>query len=56
MPSDLPPPTCQALTSEEMQQENTTATTNATSLGEELQSEELKEDAGIEYKIEKCFP
>ncbi|KYO42016.1 phosphatase and actin regulator 3 isoform X1 [Alligator mississippiensis] len=45
MPSDLPPPTCQALTSEEMQQENTTATTNATSLGEELQSEELKEDA-----------
>ncbi|XP_025060472.1 phosphatase and actin regulator 3 isoform X5 [Alligator sinensis] len=45
MPNDLPPPTCQALTSEEMQQENTTATTNATSLGEELQSEELKEDA-----------
>ncbi|XP_040431371.1 phosphatase and actin regulator 3 isoform X1 [Cygnus olor] len=44
--SDPPAPVCQALDSEEMQQESTTAaTTNVTSLGEELHLDELKEDA-----------
>lgn len=39
---------CQALASEEGQQETTTAaTTNVTSFGEELHSDEPKEDAGI---------
>lgn len=48
MQSDPPAPVCQALDSEEMQQESTTAaTTNVTSLGEELHLDELKEDAGI---------
>lgn len=43
---------CQALASEEVQQESTTAaTTNVTSLDEELHSDELKEDAGIAYKM-----
>ncbi|XP_073165300.1 phosphatase and actin regulator 3 isoform X2 [Lepidochelys kempii] len=45
MQSDPSSPVCQALTSEEMQQESTAVTTNATSLGEDLHSEELKEDA-----------
>ncbi|XP_039355234.1 phosphatase and actin regulator 3 isoform X7 [Mauremys reevesii] len=44
--SDPSSPVCQAFTSEEMQQESTAATTNTTSLGEELHSEELKDDAG----------
>ncbi|XP_063205730.1 phosphatase and actin regulator 3 isoform X1 [Chroicocephalus ridibundus] len=44
--SDPPAPVCQALASEEVQQESTTAaTTNVTSLDEELHSDELKEDA-----------
>ncbi|XP_001233076.3 phosphatase and actin regulator 3 isoform X2 [Gallus gallus] len=46
--SDTPAcvPVCQALDSEEMQQESTTAaTTNVTSLSEELHLDELKEDA-----------
>ncbi|KAM6053159.1 phosphatase and actin regulator 3 isoform 2-T2 [Theristicus caerulescens] len=44
--SDPPAPVCQALASEEVQQESTTAaTTNVTSLGEELHLDELKEDA-----------
>lgn len=43
---------CQALASEEVQQESTVAaTTNVTSLGEELHLDELKEDAGIVYKM-----
>ncbi|XP_065422153.1 phosphatase and actin regulator 3 isoform X11 [Chrysemys picta bellii] len=46
MQSDPSSPVCQALTSEEMQQESTAATTNATSFSEELHSEELKDDAG----------
>uniref|UniRef100_A0A8D0C1G4 Phosphatase and actin regulator n=2 Tax=Salvator merianae TaxID=96440 RepID=A0A8D0C1G4_SALMN len=45
MLSDPSSPSCQALTSEEMQQEHISATTNATSLGEELHSEELREDS-----------
>ncbi|XP_044842007.1 phosphatase and actin regulator 3 isoform X4 [Mauremys mutica] len=45
MQSDPSSPVCQAFTSEEMQQESTAATTNTTSLGEELHSEELKDDA-----------
>nr|XP_025961122.1 phosphatase and actin regulator 3 isoform X2 [Dromaius novaehollandiae] len=46
MQSDPPVPACQALASEEVQQESTTAaTTNVTSLGEELHLDELKEDA-----------
>ncbi|XP_024051672.1 phosphatase and actin regulator 3 [Terrapene carolina triunguis] len=45
MQSDPSSPVCQALTSEEMQQESTAATTNATSLSEELHSEELKDNA-----------
>ncbi|PKK25166.1 phosphatase and actin regulator 3 [Columba livia] len=44
--SDPPAPVCQALASEEVQQESTVAaTTNVTSLGEELHLDELKEDA-----------
>ncbi|XP_075624357.1 phosphatase and actin regulator 3 isoform X1 [Balearica regulorum gibbericeps] len=44
--SDPPAPVCQALASEEVQQESTTAAiTNVTSLGEELHLDELKEDA-----------
>ncbi|XP_060627995.2 phosphatase and actin regulator 3 isoform X3 [Anolis sagrei] len=46
MLSDPSSPSCQALTSEEtQQQEHISATTNATSLGEELHSEELREDS-----------
>nr|XP_009668893.1 PREDICTED: phosphatase and actin regulator 3 isoform X2 [Struthio camelus australis] len=46
MQSNPPVPACQALASEEVQQENTTAaTTNVTSLGDELHLDELKEDA-----------
>ncbi|XP_053105605.1 phosphatase and actin regulator 3 isoform X3 [Hemicordylus capensis] len=46
MLSDPSSPSCQALTSEEtQQQEHISATTNATSFGEELHSEELREDA-----------
>ncbi|XP_072852898.2 phosphatase and actin regulator 3 isoform X2 [Pogona vitticeps] len=45
MLSDPSSPSCQALTSEETQQELISATTNATSLGEELHSEELREDS-----------
>ncbi|XP_062835070.1 phosphatase and actin regulator 3 isoform X2 [Anolis carolinensis] len=45
MLSDPSSPSCQALTSEETQQEHISATTNATSLGEELHSEELREDS-----------
>ncbi|XP_028591186.2 phosphatase and actin regulator 3 isoform X1 [Podarcis muralis] len=45
MLSDPSSPTCQALTSEETRQEHISATTNATSLGEELHSEELREDS-----------
>ncbi|NXU52092.1 PHAR3 regulator, partial [Turnix velox] len=42
---DSPAPACQALASEEVQQESTTAaTTNATLLGEELHLDELKDD------------
>uniref|UniRef100_A0A8C0F2M3 Phosphatase and actin regulator n=1 Tax=Bubo bubo TaxID=30461 RepID=A0A8C0F2M3_BUBBB len=45
--SDPPAPACQALASEEVQQESTiAATTNVTSFGEELHLDELKEDAG----------
>ncbi|NXF57112.1 PHAR3 regulator, partial [Ciccaba nigrolineata] len=44
--SDPPAPVCQALASEEVQQESTiAATTNVTSFGEELRLDELKEDA-----------
>ncbi|NXN91158.1 PHAR3 regulator, partial [Rhinopomastus cyanomelas] len=44
--SDSPAPVCQALASEEVQQESTTAATpNVTSFGEELHLDELKEDA-----------
>uniref|UniRef100_A0A8C0F3X0 Phosphatase and actin regulator 3 n=1 Tax=Bubo bubo TaxID=30461 RepID=A0A8C0F3X0_BUBBB len=44
--SDPPAPACQALASEEVQQESTiAATTNVTSFGEELHLDELKEDA-----------
>ncbi|KFW06189.1 Phosphatase and actin regulator 3, partial [Fulmarus glacialis] len=44
--SDPPAPVCQALASEEVQQESTiAATTNVTLLGEELHLDELKEDA-----------
>ncbi|NWV00159.1 PHAR3 regulator, partial [Upupa epops] len=44
--SDSPAPVCQTLAPEEVQQESTTAaTTNVTSFGEELRSDELKEDA-----------
>ncbi|XP_066480817.1 phosphatase and actin regulator 3 [Tiliqua scincoides] len=45
MLSDPSSPSCQALTSEETQQEHISAATNATSLGEELHSEELREDS-----------
>ncbi|KAJ6665722.1 hypothetical protein lerEdw1_002092 [Lerista edwardsae] len=45
MLSDPSSPSCQALTSEETQQEHISATTNATSLGEEPHSEELREDS-----------
>ncbi|XP_013924467.1 PREDICTED: phosphatase and actin regulator 3 [Thamnophis sirtalis] len=44
MLSDPSSPPCQAFTSEEMQQEHRSATTKAASLGEELHSEELRED------------
>ncbi|XP_034643558.1 phosphatase and actin regulator 3 isoform X3 [Trachemys scripta elegans] len=50
MQSDPSSPVCQALTSEEMQQESTAATTNATSFSEELHSEELKDDADSPQK------
>ncbi|XP_069728077.1 phosphatase and actin regulator 3 isoform X2 [Phaenicophaeus curvirostris] len=44
--SDSPAPACQTLASEEVQQESTiAATTNVTSLVEELHLDELKEDA-----------
>ncbi|XP_021409250.1 phosphatase and actin regulator 3 isoform X2 [Lonchura striata] len=44
--SEAPAAVCQALTSEEEQQESpTAATTNVTSFGEELHLDELKEDA-----------
>lgn len=49
--SDPPAPVCQALASEEVQQESTIATMNVTSLGEELHLNELKEDAGMGYKM-----
>lgn len=50
--SDPPPPVCQALASEDVQQESIiAATTNVTSFGEELHLEELKEDAGIGSKM-----
>lgn len=50
--SEAPAPVCQALSSEEGQQETTTAaTTTVTSFGEELHLDELKEDAGIGYKM-----
>ncbi|KGM00071.1 Phosphatase and actin regulator 3, partial [Charadrius vociferus] len=45
MQSDPPAPVCQALASEEVQQESTIATMAVTSLGEELHLNELKEDA-----------
>ncbi|XP_044311353.1 phosphatase and actin regulator 3 [Varanus komodoensis] len=45
MLSDPSVPSCQAVTSEEMRQEHISATTDATSLGEELHSEELREDS-----------
>ncbi|XP_060086692.1 phosphatase and actin regulator 3 isoform X2 [Heteronotia binoei] len=44
MLSDPSSPSCQALTSEETQQERRSATANATSLGEKLHLEELRED------------
>ena len=56
MLSDPSSPSCQALTSEETQQELISATTNATSLGEELHSEELREDSGIGYETMLAFP
>nr|XP_032638518.1 phosphatase and actin regulator 3 isoform X2 [Chelonoidis abingdonii] len=63
MQSDPSSPVCQALTSEEMQQESTeAATTNATSLGEELHSEELKDDAAKKPSVstedleDACLP
>ncbi|NWW81882.1 PHAR3 regulator, partial [Climacteris rufus] len=43
--SEAPAPVCQALSSEELQQETTAATTNVTSFGEELHLDELQEDA-----------
>lgn len=50
--SEAPAAVCQALTSEEEQQETpTAATTNVTSFGEELHLDELNEDAGIGYKM-----
>lgn len=50
--SEAPAAVCQALTSEEEQQDTTTAaTTNVTSFGEELHLDELKEDAGMAYKM-----
>lgn len=50
--SDPPSPMCQALASEEVQQESkTTTTTNVTLIGEELHLDELEEDAGIGYKM-----
>lgn len=52
MQSDPPPPACQALASEDVQQESIiAATTNVTSFGEELHLDELKEDAGIGSKM-----
>ncbi|XP_058030760.1 phosphatase and actin regulator 3 isoform X1 [Ahaetulla prasina] len=45
MLSDPSSPPCQAFTSEETQQEHRSATTKATSLGEELHSEDLREDS-----------
>lgn len=46
--SDPPAPACQALASEEVQQDSTAAATTAVPLfGEELNLDELKEDAGI---------
>ncbi|XP_026520692.1 phosphatase and actin regulator 3 [Notechis scutatus] len=45
MLSDPSSPPCQAFTSEEMQQEHRSATIKAASLGEELHSEELREDS-----------
>ncbi|XP_050773738.1 phosphatase and actin regulator 3 isoform X4 [Gopherus flavomarginatus] len=63
MQSDPSSPVCQALTSEELQQESTAAaTTNATSLGEELHSEELKDDAAKKPSVstedleDACLP
>ncbi|KAF7248858.1 Phosphatase and actin regulator 3 [Varanus komodoensis] len=50
MLSDPSVPSCQAVTSEEMRQEHISATTDATSLGEELHSEELREDSVIGYE------
>lgn len=50
--SEAPAAVCQALPSEEEQQETTTAaTTNVTSFAEELHLDELKEDAGMGYKM-----
>ncbi|XP_039355231.1 phosphatase and actin regulator 3 isoform X4 [Mauremys reevesii] len=60
--SDPSSPVCQAFTSEEMQQESTAATTNTTSLGEELHSEELKDDAAKKPSVsteeleDACLP
>ncbi|XP_067410248.1 phosphatase and actin regulator 3 isoform X1 [Emydura macquarii macquarii] len=51
MQSDPSPPVCQALTSEEMQQDSSAPTTNATSLGEELHSKELKDDAAKKSSV-----
>ncbi|KAH1182241.1 phosphatase and actin regulator 3 isoform X1 [Mauremys mutica] len=62
MQSDPSSPVCQAFTSEEMQQESTAATTNTTSLGEELHSEELKDDAAKKPSVsteeleDACLP
>jgi len=43
---------CQALASEEVQQESTRAATmDMTSFAEELHLDEVKEDAGIGYKM-----
>ncbi|XP_075757230.1 phosphatase and actin regulator 3 isoform X2 [Pelodiscus sinensis] len=62
MQSEPSSPVCQALTSEEMQQESTAAATNATSLCEELHSEELKDDtakkpsASTEEREDACLP
>ncbi|XP_030389614.1 phosphatase and actin regulator 3 isoform X2 [Gopherus evgoodei] len=63
MQSDPSSPVCQALTSEEMQQESTAAAaTNATSLGEELHSEELKDDTAKKPSVstedleDACLP
>lgn len=50
--TEAPATVCQAPASEEEQQETTTAaTTNVASFGEELHLDELKEDAGIGYKM-----